>query len=222
MRRLTCLLLICVATSFATPAVAADAPVKLFDGKSFDGWGYYLADPQAKMDDVWSIKDGILICKGEPMGYLHTKKDYTNFKLTVEWRWPEGKEPSNSGVLMRITGEPKALPKCVEGQLQHGNVGDFWAFQGFKIDGPPARTIKKDHPLGGAVTGVHKTKGNEKKPGEWNTYEITADGDTITLVLNGQQLNQATHCEVLPGKIALQSEGGEVHFRKVELTPIGK
>lgn len=202
--------------------VAAETPVKLFDGASLEGWDYYLADPNVKMADVWSVADGVLVCRGEPMGYLATKGDYTNFKLVVEWRWPEGKEPGNSGVLMRITGEPKTLPKCVEAQLQHENAGDFWAFQGFKIDGEPTRTIRKTHPQGGDVIGVQKTKGNEKKPGEWNTYEITADDGTITLVVNGEQLNQATDCEVVAGKIALQSEGGEIHFRRVEITPIQK
>lgn len=201
---------------------AAEPPVKLFDGRSLEGWECVSVDPNAKACEVWSVKDGVLIGKGTPHGYIATKKDYTNFRLLVEWCWPQGKEPGTSGVLMRMTGQPKSLPKCVKAQLQHENAGDVWAFQGFKINGEPARTVRKTHRDGGAVTGVRKTKGNEKKPGEWNTYEITADGGTITLVVNGEKLNQATDCEVVPGKIALQSEGGEIHFRRVEITPIGK
>ena len=57
-----------------------------------------------------------------------------------------------------------------------------------------------------------------KKPGEWNRYEITADGHRITVVLNGKQVNDATDCDVRPGKIGLQSEGGVIHFRTVALT----
>lgn len=194
--------------------------VKLFDGKSLDGWDYYLVDPDVKMDDVWSVRDGMIVCKGKPMGYLATKKDYTNFRLLVEWRYAPGVEPSNSGVLMRINGKPKGLPRCVEAQLKHKSVGDFWAFDGFEISGDPQRTTKKVHDKWGELTGIAKKADNEKPSGEWNTYEIIADGPTVTLIVNGKQLNQATDCEITPGKIGLQSEGGEIHFRKVELTPI--
>ena len=62
----------------------------------------------------------------------------------------------------------------------------------------------------------------EKPPGEWNEYQITFDEGNLTLLVNGEKLNEADHCEVIPGKIGLQSEGGEIHFRKVKLTPIDK
>jgi len=222
----TVLLIIAVSVFLSTMAVAADKcakEVNLFDGRSLDGWDYFLVDFNTKMEDVWSVKDGVLICKGEPMGYLSTKKDYTSFKLIVEWRWAPGKEPGNSGVLMRITGKPMALPKCVEAQLKSGDAADFWAFHGFKIKGDPARmkTIA-GHELGGDMIGITHTQANEKPPGQWNKFEITADGDTITLVVNGKELNKATGCTVVPGKIGLQSEGGEIHFRTVKLQPLDK
>ena len=177
------------------------------------------------MKDVWSVKDGILICKGEPHGYLCTDKEFDNFKLVVEWRWAPGKEPGNSGVLMRITGKEMMLPNCVEAQLASGNAGDMFGFQGFKIDGPADRkNVVAGHKLGGDLIGVKKNskEHNEKKPGEWNKYEITADGGTITLKVNGKEMNQATGCDTQAGKIALQSEGGEIHFRTVRLTPLEK
>ena len=94
---------------------AAEPPVKLFDGRSLDGWDCCLTDPKVKMGDVWTVKDGVLIGKGTPHGYIATKKDYANFRLLVEWCWPQGKEPGNGGILMRITGQPRSLPKCVQG-----------------------------------------------------------------------------------------------------------
>ncbi|MEA1951634.1 MAG: DUF1080 domain-containing protein, partial [Planctomycetota bacterium] len=204
----------------AKTTTASIETVKLFDGKSLDGWGYYLIDPEVKMEDVWSVRDGMIVCKGKPMGYLATKKDYTNFRLLVEWRYPPGVDPTNSGVLMRINGDPKGLPRCVEAQLKHKSVGDFWAFDGFKISGDPKLTKKLTIDKWGKLTGIAKTSDNEKPAGEWNTYEIIADGPTVTLIVNGKQVNQATDCEITPGAIGLQSEGGEIHFRKVELTPI--
>ena len=79
--------------------------VQLFDGKTLEGWDYFLVDPDVKMEDVWSVQDGVIVCKGEPLGYIHTKKDYKDFKLTLQWRWAPGKKPGNSGVLLRATGE---------------------------------------------------------------------------------------------------------------------
>ena len=195
---------------------------KLFNGKDLSGWDYFLVDSDSKKSDVWSVRDGILVCKGEPMGYLCTKKEYKNFRLIVEWRWAPGTEPGNSGVLMRITGEPMMLPNCVEAQLQSGSAGDMYGFQGFSIDGDPARKSEvPDHELAGHLRRLAKMEGNEKEPGQWNRYEITADGDKITLVINGTLVNQATDCDVHDGKIGLQSEGGVIHFRAVKLTTLG-
>ena len=199
---------------------AAEEPIDLFDGKSLTGWDYFLVEPDVGMDEVWSVRDGLLVCKGEPMGYLCTKRDFTNFKLIVEWRWAPGKKPGNSGVLMRISGKPRALPRCLEAQLMHGNAGDFYGFQGFPLEGEPARTIQKNHPLGGALTGVKKFEGGEHEPGKWNRIEITLDGKNLSATINGKLVNQATGCEVVPGKIGFQSEGGAIHFRTIKLIPL--
>jgi len=204
-------------------ASAADKPgggIDLFDGKSLTGWEHYLVDPDVKMADVWSVRDGLLICKGKPMGYLATKKEFTNFRLIVEWRWPPGKPAGNSGVLLRITGEPRALPKCVEAQLKAGSAGDAYGFHGFPVKGDAARAVSAEGKMIGKLSGVTKIKGNEKKPGEWNRYDITLRGGNITVLVNGEKVNEATGCDVVAGKIGLQSEGGEIHFRTVQLTPL--
>lgn len=202
------------------PKLGAETP--LFDGKNLEGWAFFLADPKLKMEDVWSVKDGILVCKGEPMGYLATKQDFKDFRLIVEWRWAPGKEPGNSGVFVRITGEPKVLPKCIECQLKHGNVGDLWTFQGFKFKGDADRAQEiKDEKLGHLI-GAKRITGTEKPPGEWNQVTITVDSGRLTVELNGQLVNYAAECEDVAGKIGLQSEGGEVQFRTVKLLPIVK
>jgi hypothetical protein len=204
-------------------AKGAKKMIMLFDGKSLEGWDCHLVDPNVKMEDVWSVKDGVLVCKGEPLGYLHTTRDFKNFKLTLQWRWaPPGKKPGNSGVLLRATGEPVGfMPKCVEAQLMSGSAGDIWAFIGFRTTGPKDRYREiKGHAALGDFMGVAKMKDAEKKPGEWNTYEIVLNGDKLTLSINGELVNEATGCDVVAGKIALQSEGGEIHFRRVSLVPL--
>ena len=195
-------------------------PVELFNCECLGGWTSFLVDADVKMEDVWSVKDGILICKGEPHGYLATEKCYEDFNLVVEWRWAPGKEAGNSGVLMRITGDEMMLPNCVEAQLKSGDAGAMYGFQGFKIDGPADRKSEvKGHKLGGDLTGLKKLEGNEKEPGEWNRYDITAKGDKIVLKVNGKKVNEAHGCDVRCGKIGFQSEGGEIHFRKITISP---
>jgi len=219
---LTMLLVIyCLPMTALAQAKKNKKAVELFNGKDLSGWTYFLVDDDANMDDVWSVEDGILICKGEPMGYLATKEEYKNFKLVVVWRWAPGKEPGNSGVLLRITGEEMMLPKCVEAQLKSSSAGDIWAFQGFTIKSDSDRFREVSNANIGDFVGVAKEKGNEKDPGKWNRYEITINGEDLTLKVNGEQVNQCTGCDVVAGQIGLQSEGGEIHFKTVKLVPLG-
>ncbi|MCS6949124.1 MAG: DUF1080 domain-containing protein [bacterium] len=225
MRARTWLLLVLFTCAF--PCVAQRVKVEgklgkeivLFNGKDLCGWTYFLADPNVKMEDVWRIDGdkGVLICKGRPAGYIRTVADYTNYILRLEWRWaPEDTGFRNSGVLLRMRGEDKIWPKSIEAQLMSGSAGDFWLIDGVKLDTDPAR-INRDAP-----TNRIKAKMAEKPIGEWNEYEIIVDGDRVVLKINGQIVNEGTGAEVVPGKICLQSEGAEIHFRNIRLIPILK
>lgn len=187
---------------------------------SLEAWECYLEDPEVKVQDVWNIEDGVLICSSKSLGYLYTKRDYDNFVLKLEWRWPPGKEPGKGGVLIRMTGEHRIWPKSLEAQLNVGNAGDFWGLAGYRLSGPAERMQTSDHQEFGKLTNLKKTKALEKPPGQWNTYEIIAKGDTVTLVINGEEVNMATGCDLNPGRICLTLEGSEIHFRNVVVTPV--
>ena len=186
----------------------------------FKAWECYVADPEVQLEDVWSIEDGVLICKGTPLGYLYTKREYGDFVLKLEWRWPPEKKSGNGGVLIRMKGEHRIWPKSLEAQLNTGNAGDFWGLDGYGLSGPAERMRTTEHEKFGKLTNLKKTENLEKPPGEWNTYKIIAEGDTVTLIINGQQVNKATGCDLNPGRICLTSEGDEIHFRNVVVTPI--
>jgi hypothetical protein len=191
--------------------------ILLFNGRDFCGWTAHLADPRVRMEEVWRIDgdEGILICRGEPAGYLRTVADFTHYVLKLEWRWsPVTRKAGNSGVLLRVVGPDKVWPRSVEAQLQSGAAGDFWLIDDAPLSTPPDRIDR------GAARHRLRVRGNEKPIGEWNEYEITCDGDRVTLKVNGAVLNEGTGAEVVPGKIALQSEGAEIHFRNIRLTPI--
>jgi 3-keto-disaccharide hydrolase len=188
----------------------------LFNGKDLSGWTYHLDKPDVKMEDVWSVKDGMLVCKGRPAGYLLTKKkDFENYVLTLEWRWPE--KGGNNGVLVHVTkpGELGVWPKSLEVQLASGEAGDFWVI---------GTTIKVDKPEGRIEGRRHKnlSDGDEKPIGEWNKYEITCRGDEVLVKVNGKLVNHATKVSQTKGAIALQSEGTPIEFRNIKLRPLEK
>lgn len=203
----------------AEQAPSPDQASGIFNGTNLDGWSHVLVGDGVKKEDVWSVQDGVLICKGQPFGYLFTDKTYQDFTLTFEWRWPQGKEPGNSGVLLRIAGEPFGfMPKCIEAQLKSGSAGDIWAFFGAKVEGDAERMVEvKDHKDLKDFIGVKAMKAAEKEPGEWNRYEIKLAGGQLELKINGELVNRASGLEVLSGPIGLQSEGAEIHFRNIEL-----
>ncbi|MGD9690688.1 MAG: DUF1080 domain-containing protein [Phycisphaerales bacterium] len=183
----------------------------LFNGKDLDGWTFFLADG-GKMEDVWSVRDGVLICTGTPAGYIRTKEDFRNYVLTLDWRWnPETKKAGNSGVLVRMIGEDKIWPRSVEAQLFSGRAGDFWNIGDYVMTADPARTNGRN---------TKHTHAAERPVGEWNHYEIIVNRGDVIVRVNGEELNRATGVEENAGKICLQSEGSEIHFRNVRITPL--
>ncbi|MBW8041337.1 MAG: DUF1080 domain-containing protein [Planctomycetes bacterium] len=180
-------------------------------------WEFYSSESSARMQDVWKIEDEVLVCSGSPLGYIYSNGEYDDFVLKLEWRWPADKEPGKGGVLIHTAGEHKIWPKSLEAQINAGDAGDFWGLDGYELSGPADRTRSFDNEKFGKLTNVKKTRAVEKSAGEWNTYEIIAEGDTVTLVINGTVVNKATGCVPKRGRICLTSEGSEIHFRNVEL-----
>lgn len=212
------LLLLASCTQERESAPTAPESTPLFNGSNLDGWSHVLVE-DIPMDQVWSVADGMIICKGQPFGYLRTEESYQDFTLTFDWRWAPGQNPGNSGVLLRIAGEPKGfMPKCVEAQLQHGSAGDIWAFfgAGLNAEGDRAREVTAHETLGD-FQGIGKIEGAEHPAGDWNTYEITLAGDSLTLKVNGKLVNSAKGLDVVSGPIGLQSEGAEIHFRNLNI-----
>ena len=79
------LVLVMFASMFAVSCLCGkgkpETAIDLFDGKTLDGWDFFLVNPKLKMSDVWTVEDGLLVCKGKPMGYLATKKDYKDYTV---------------------------------------------------------------------------------------------------------------------------------------------
>jgi hypothetical protein len=210
----------------AAPGAADDkdkapATIKLFNGKNFEGWKKF-SDPNVKADpdEVWTVKDGIIVCKGVPNGYIITEKEYGDYVLKVQWRWAKEGDNNkrNSGVFVHVSGKDKIWPKGVEAQLYRDQAGDFWLVDGFKLKVDEKRQNPKAKIN---YYRIDKDKKDIEKPiGEWNQYVITCDGDKIKLEVNGHLENEGSEAERTKGKILIQSEGAEIHFRNIELRPL--
>ena len=157
--------------------------------------------PEVAPKEIWSVADGVIVCKGTPNGYLRTKKKYKNYVFKVEWRYKaEGAPPdANSGIFLNAVEPHKAWPKCVEAQMRQTDAGTVFGLRG------------------GAVTGAKKLEGKARPFGEWNSYEITVRDGNVTLVFNGEKVNEGTDMDPASGYVCLQSEGWEVHFRNISI-----
>jgi hypothetical protein len=195
--------------------------LNLFNGKDLTGWKFIVntkRDSKGDAKETWTVKEKVLICKGEPWGYLITDKEYGDYKLELEWRWADTDKTSkirrNSGVLLHAKGETEPWPNSFEAQLLSGGAGDIY-LMGSKVEGE-----RKDSKNANRFPRAKTDKPIEKELGEWNKYEITCKGDTVELVVNGQKVNTGKNAERSKGRIALQSEGAEIHFRNIKLTPL--
>ena len=178
-----------------TAAAQVDAGwTTLFDGTNLDNWS-----PIGTAN--WKLVDGALVADNGN-GFMVSKNDYGDFSLRVEF-WIEAK--TNSGVFIRCTD-----PDKVTGTTAYEvNIWDT-----------------RPDPSGGtgAIPGIAKVDPMPHAADKWNLYEITAKGDTLTVVLNGQTTVPGVHSDKFAkGRIALQhgkgvtDESGIVKFRKVQI-----
>lgn len=194
---------------------------QLFNGKNLDGFYKFLAtkgvdnDP----DSIFTIKDAQIRIRGTENGYICTKNEYENFKLTIEFRYgdisslPTNKKP-NSGILYFFPADSvdRIWPHAVECQLMTASVGDY------VLMGPE---MMINGVQGNAQNRVFaKSQDAEKPLGEWNIVQVIAVGDSSTHIVNGVTVNNGSHCSISKGKILIQSEGAELFIRKVELEPL--
>ena len=201
-------------------AFAGEIPLIVLQGADGEiaGWRSFHEKAGTKTADVWRLQpDGVLVCAGQPRGYLYTEKDYGDFELKFEWRYPRSAARSNGGVLVRMTGEHAIWPKCLELQLNMDQAGDFWGLRGYALSGPAGRMKTMEHKLFGTCRNLKRLGDLEKPAGEWNRHEAVVEGGTVTQKLNGQLVNRATDCETAAGKILITAEGQEIHFRNVRL-----
>ena len=147
----------------------------------------------------WKVNGDVIECNGKPNGYICTKKSYSNYELSFEFRYP--KQKGNSGVLNYIAGKHKVWPACVEVQGHYDNLAMIFAMGGAK---------------GPRNNGDKAAREKARKPHtEWNKLHILSKDGVLTAKLNGVLIGKAGPYVVRKGPFGLQSEGAPIHFRKI-------
>ena len=203
-------------------AGAEDTPQfrDLFNGRDLSGWVNVNTDP-----GTWTVRDGLLVCSGHPIGVMRSERQYENFILHIEWRHMEA--GGNSGVFAWSEGtvpEGRRLPKGLEVQMLELN----WINLNKEKDGTP-RPIAYVHGelfgANGLTTIPDNPRGTRSKSlenrckgkGEWNVYDVVFVDGVVKLSVNGKFVNGISQAAVKKGYLCLESEGAEIHFRNIRI-----
>jgi hypothetical protein len=214
---------------FSCKTVTSQKAVTLFNGKDLNGWHADVPemDTNPSARNPFLVRNGLLVSLGTPGGHLITNDRYKDYRLSVRYRFAE--KPGNCGVLVHAS-TPRALykmfPKSIEVQMMHENAGDFWCIvEDIAVPGMEQRRGPKE--AWGITEGKERriknlTDGSEKPPGQWNDMVVECLKDTVKVWVNGDLVNFGYNATATSGQIAVQAEGSEVEFQKLELQPIRK
>lgn len=199
-----------------------------------EGWRALTAEDfvAANCDpETWRWDKGTLICTGEPVGVLRSKKQYTNFELVAEWK--HERNAGNSGIFAWVPEE--SVSKLQRGQLPQGiefqvlDLGYKEAYE--KSSGKPAdwftchgdvfptqaSTMKPFVPVAPNGQRSFPRKNLTRGFGEWNHYYIRCINGEARLWVNGEEVSGGTNCQPATGFICLESEGSPIQFRNLRI-----
>jgi hypothetical protein len=152
---------------------------------------------------------GILLCEGDKVGHewLRFATEMADCVFHVEWRLTkvEGEPAYNSGVFIRTSADGKIWHQA------QGTLAGGFLFGATMVNGEIQRFNLRQN----------MSENRVKPAGEWNTYELRAQGKQITLWINGAVTSELKECDVPRGYIGLEAEGYRVEYRNVQVKVIG-
>ena len=184
-------MILAVMTVAGVAAAPQSGPwTNLFDGTSLKGWNVV-------GDANWTVSDGV-IQADRGTGFLVTPAAYGDFQLTLEF-WVS--DDANSGVYIRLS-DPKTITDTNSYEI---NIFDRRPDQSYRTGG----IVHLAKPASVVMTG-----------GKWNSFDITARGTKLTVILNGAKMADADDAKFARGPFALQYAAGTVRFRNVRIRPL--
>jgi Domain of Unknown Function (DUF1080) len=245
------------------PPAGSNGWISLLNDRDLTGWYTML---QTSGRDVAQGKKMVLIEqemlhvmgneigveKAEP-GYIATNQEFENVHIRVEYKWgvkrfpPRNFTKRDNGLLYGLVGPDKVWPRCVECQIEEGDVGDYFLVDGIRGVqaqhgnglfgqglGPNGWTGPAPGPKPGAPppepTSDRKIKdGNFENLDDWNVVEVIWQGDRSAHIVNGRCVNVVSMLQqpdpqnpgkfipLTRGKIAIEIEFAEIWYRRIEV-----
>lgn len=196
---------ICAAAVAASSARSQDGFVPLFDGASLDGWVVEKTDA-----GNFSVVDGVLKAEG-PNGWLRSDATYADFRLRVEFRFLA--DDADSGIFVRTGNDEEFIRGWPNGgyQVQLRNPLGESRFP------PVGGLFRHGMPDGATTFDPADADRLSLGTGEWQTLEIDAIGESLSVRLNGEPLMEAEGVANAEGYIGIQGEMGALEFRTIEI-----
>ncbi len=213
---------------------AEKKPVAMIDGQG-EGWKDLTLEDFVNVncqDDTWSTKEGTIYCKGNCVGVVRSKKEYTNFEMVLQWR--HMKKAGNSGVFVwspkssldRLKPKTNGLPHGIEVQVldlgykeayeKGGRKADWFTCHGDVFPVGTAK-MKPFEPVAPNGKRSFPSENHTKGVGQWNHYYIRAINGEVRLWVNGHEVSGGTQCDPKTGFIALESEGSPIEFKGLRI-----
>ena len=251
-------------TTRGLPPAGADGWVSLLNGRDLAGWYTVLQKSGrgvAEQKRMVTMEDEMLHILGNEnngenyeSGYLATNAEFENVRIRVEYRWGQKQfgqraiSKRDNGLLSGVVGGDKVFPRCVECQIEEGDVGDFFLVDGIRGIQPAhnaglfGQNVTREHgfpppsgkpPASEPVTGRMIKDGNFEMLDGWNTVEVIFQGDRAAQIVNGRCVNVVTNLQqpdpanpgsyipLTRGKIAIEIEFAEIWYRRIEVKAIG-
>lgn len=226
---------------------APEGYTPLFNGKDFEGWEI-ISDGKEPDQPLFSVMEGSIHAypfqknnSEQPFGGLITINEYTDYILTLEYKWgdkkfqPRAADVRDAGLLFHVYDTSEFWPSGAECQIQEGDTGDIWLVKTrgkSKIRpsnnnyGPEGKLI-----LRGDVDQYESfARSYYWGKSGWNTITIEVKANYAKFVVNGKTVNELFDLEYFnketkewnplkKGKILLQAEGAEVFYRNIFIKP---
>jgi hypothetical protein len=185
--------------------------VDLLPGKDLQGWRRVPIPPDKKLaaKNPWSLADDgrTLHCDGVGVKemFLH-EHAWADGIFHVEWRFEKiaGKTGYNSGVYVRTAADGTVWHQAQVAHLDKPPLlGDLFGETRVNGQGKHFEVLGQGHKL-------------TRPPGDWNAYEITCKGKTITVRVNGDVATTWNDCQVPRGHVGLQAEFFVIDFRNLK------
>jgi len=185
----------------------------LMPGKDLKGWKRVAIAPDTKLSEKnpWKVEGDLLVCDGVGIKEMFLyDKEFGDGIFHVEWRFRKDamkRKDYNSGLYVRTAG----------GKVWH-------QVQVAHLEKPPlmgdlfGNSLVKGKPESVLVRG--KASERTRPPGEWNTFELTAKGSTLSVWVNGDTTLTWKDCPIEKGHVGMQAEFFVIEFRNLKFKPL--